>query len=287
MPAIRLFKTVSSVRKYTHSKRAERLTVGLVPTLGSLHEGHASLIKRAKRECDVVIVSVFVNRYQFRPKGFREYPRDLKTDMALAEAAGADGVFAPSEKEMYPEGQSMEVAIPPMFEKLKEQRLGWHFKAVLVVVAKLFNIVSPHRAYFGQKDPHQLALIEAMTRGLNMDLKIIGCPTVRHRNGLAVSSRNKLLSVKELAAAPVIYRAVKSVADDAKSGKPTASLLKKAASIIATEPLARLDHIELLDSDTLEPYHKGSRRGFCFATVWIGDKRLTDNIRFSSPTKKS
>ncbi len=254
----------------------------MVPTLGALHEGHLALIRTARRENDRVVVSVFVNPPQFRKKVFCKYPRDLKGDIKKASSAGADAVFAPKDDDIYPPGFDARIVLPSFFSELKSQKLEWHYRAVLTVVMKLFMLVRPHRAYFGQKDPHQLALIEKMVNDFNVPVKIRPCPTVREKGGLAFSSRNALLTGREKKAATVIYKALKAgrteILKNGVGQAPKAVTVTK--KMISSQPLVRPEHVEIVDAKTLKPLGKNSRQALIYAAVWIGDKRLTDNIRF-------
>lgn len=254
--------------------------LGFVPTLGALHEGHASLIERARRENDVVAVSVFVNPLQFTPEGFKKYPRTLAADAQLARAAGASVIFAPSPEQMYPAGFQSQIALPPLFDALKGQNIEWHYRGVLQVVMKLIQIVLPDRIYFGLKDPHQLALIERMAADFNLPVEIRRCPTVREPDGLARSSRNALLTPPERAAAPVIYRALCAAQKALRAGETPARAMRILAKAVAAEPLARLEYAEIVDPATFLPVRRGAREALVYAAVWIGEKRLADNIRF-------
>ena len=255
-------------------------TLGFVPTLGALHEGHASLIKRARRENDAVAVSVFVNPLQFTAEGFLKYPRSLAADAKIAGAAGASAIFAPSAEQMYPEGFQSRITLPPLFAALKGQDLEWHYRGVLLVVMKLLQIVMPDRVYFGLKDPHQLALIERMAADFNLPVEIRRCPTVREPDGLARSSRNALLTPEERAAAPVIYRALCAAKKALRGGETPARALRALEGVLATEPLARLEFAEIADPATFAPLGRGAREALAYAAVWIGQKRLADNLRF-------
>ncbi|MEE8484565.1 MAG: pantoate--beta-alanine ligase [Nitrospinota bacterium] len=280
---IRAIKGIGGIENWALSPPRKGGTCGLVPTLGALHEGHLALIRTARRENDRVVVSVFVNPPQFRKKQFRDYPRDLKGDIEKASSAGADAVFAPKDDDMYPPGFDARIVLPSFFSELKSQKFEWHYRAVLTVVMKLFMLVRPHNAYFGQKDPHQLVLIEKMVNDFNVPVKIRQCPTVREKSGLARSSRNALLTDGEKKAATVIYKALKAGrAEILKKGAghaPKAVAMTK--KMISSQPLARIEHVEIVDAQTLKPLSKNSRRALIFAAVWIGGKRLTDNIRFN------
>ncbi len=255
-------------------------TLGFVPTLGSLHEGHASLIQKARRENDVVVVSVFVNPLQFTLEGFKKYPRHLAADAKLAGKAGASAIFAPSANQMYPDGFQSQIILPPLFAALQRQNIEWHYRGVLQVVMKLFQIVLPDRVYFGLKDPHQLALIERMTADFNLPVEIRRCPTVRECDGLARSSRNALLTQEERAAAPVIHRALNAAQTVLRGGETPARAMRVLKKTLAVEPLARLEYAEIVDPATFLPLRRGAREALVYAAVWIGEKRLADNLRF-------
>ncbi len=255
-------------------------TLGFVPTLGALHEGHESLIKRARRENDVVAVSVFVNPLQFTPEGFKKYPRNLAADAKTVGAAGAAVIFAPSAERMYPAGFQSQIILPPLFGALKRQKLEWHYRGVLQVVLKLIQIVLPDRVYFGLKDPHQLALIERMAADFNLPVEIRRCPTVRERNGLARSSRNTLLTAEERAAAPVIYQALRAAQKALRGGETPARAMRALERTLVAEPLARLEYAEIVDPATFASLRRGAREALVYAAVWLGEKRLADNIRF-------
>jgi pantoate--beta-alanine ligase len=254
---------------------------GFVPTLGALHDGHISLIERAKRETDLTVVSIFVNPLQFTGEGFRDYPRDIESDSVKVEKAGVDILFTPGTDEFFPPGYQAELSLPDLFKTLETQKIVWHYKGVLAVVLKFFNIVRPDYAYFGMKDPHQLVLIKKMCRDLNLPVEIVSCETVREGDGLAKSSRNGLLSPDERAVAPVIYKALRlAVAEIERNGVTgLQTSMKILRETIEREPLARIEHIEISDEETLEPAGLGSTSAFAYAAVSIGGKRLTDNVR--------
>ena len=270
------------MKRWARESVRKRGGCGFVPTLGALHKGHKSLIRKARRENSRVVVSVFVNPYQFRKKQYLAYPRDLKADAAVARAEGADVLFAPGCRRMYPNGFESFVDMPDMFKRLRRQKLGWHYRAVLVVVMKLFGIVRPDRAYFGLKDPHQLALIEMMVKEFNMPVKVRPCPTVRERDGLAYSSRNALLAPDERKTAAVIYRALKFARDEtlatgAGNWRKTTSRMK---AMVNSGQKAAVEHIELVDARSLLPPGKECREILVYVAARIGRQRLTDNIRF-------
>ncbi|GMT41866.1 MAG: pantothenate synthetase [bacterium] len=274
----------SWARKFSHKKGA----CGFVPTLGAMHEGHGSLIRRAQRENDRVVVSVFVNPCQFRKNQYLRYPRNLEADALLSSREGADVLFAPSARQMYPNGFNSDssVVMPGMFKRIQSQKLGWHYRAVLVVVLKLFGIVGPDRAYFGLKDPHQLALIEKMVEDFDLPVMIRPCPTMRERDGLAFSSRNALLSPDERKAASVIYRALRLGRDEIvlhegqKRQKSVSKVISRMEAMISASRLARAERIEIVDAATLLPLGKDSRTAMIHVSVRVGSQRLTDNLRF-------
>jgi len=282
MAGIRIIASLAEIRR---TVAADRRSSGLVPTLGALHAGHASLIKKARKENDVVIVSTFVNRLQFRKKQFLEYPRTPEHDAKIAEKAGADILFTPREEEIYPEGFSSSVTLPTLFRTLRHQKLEWHYRGVLTIVLKLFNLTQPDRAYFGMKDPHQLALIERMAEDFNIPVKIRRCPTVREKDGLARSSRNLLLTSKERKIAPVIYESLISARKIIET-KGTGSINGAVAGIrryLNRRGECRVEHVEITDAATLSAVSGKTKEILVFVAARIGSQRLTDNIRFRLP----
>ena len=273
-------KTIQAVRETIAQWRKEELSVGFVPTMGYLHQGHRSLIERAAAENDRVVVSVFVNPMQFGPKeDLATYPRDEQRDNAVCLAAGADIIFRPTAEEMYPPGFCSFVDMSAMTATLCGASRPGHFRGVCTVVAKLFHIVKPDRAYFGQKDAQQLAVIRRMTADLNLDIQIIGCPIVREADGLAMSSRNTYLNPQERNAALCLSRALAAAKQHIEAGeKQTSKILSSVRGIIEAEPLARVDYLELVDAATLLPLEKIDRPTLCAAAVWIGRTRLIDNL---------
>lgn len=274
---------IRSVSRMANWAARNGTVAGLVPTLGYLHEGHASLIKRARAENRFVAVSVFVNPLQFTAEGYRKYPRDLEADVRFAATAGADIVFAPDAAEMYPPHTEGEIVLPALFRAVADQNLEWHYRGVLVVVLKLLQIVRPRRIYFGLKDPHQLALIEAMVRRFNIPVAIRKCPTVREKDGLARSSRNALLDAAGRAAAPVLYRSLGVARKVFLSGKDPGAALAALRKTLAGEKTAHLEYCELVDPGTFRSPTKTSREALIFVAARIGPLRLTDNVRFQLP----
>ena len=255
--------------------------IGFVPTLGCLHEGHEALIKKAKKECDIVVVSIFVNRLQFTKKAYDAYPRTPKEDRALLEKLGVDFLFTPSEEDIYPNGFDTVVEVKELTGRLEGAKIRWHYRGVTTIVAKLFNIVRPDRAYFGKKDPHQLAIIKRMNSDLDLGVKIVAIPTKRAKDGLALSSRNTLLTKEEREAALVISRAINIAGQKIKSGdKNRAALTKKLVEMIEAEKLAKIDYAAVVDTDSLKPEDFKSGSTLVYVAAYIGKWRLTDNKIF-------
>ena len=274
---------ISEVRVLVKEWKKEGLTIGLVPTMGFLHEGHQSLIERAAKENDRVIVSDFVNPTQFgEGEDLESYPRDMERDKEVCEKAGAHLIFHPSPEDMYAKDASAMVDMKgPITEELCGRTRHIHFRGVCTVVAKLFNITTPDRAYFGQKDAQQLAVIRRMTRDLNFDIKIIGCPIIREEDGLAKSSRNTYLNGEERKAALVLSQAVKLGQSMAESGEKNADMIVEAMKAhIEKEPLARIDYVQAVDADSIEPISEIRGNVLVAMAVYIGKTRLIDNFIF-------
>lgn len=277
MKIIKSPKKMISVMKEKREKRG--VVIGLIPTLGCLHAGHEALIKRAKKECDLLVVSIFVNPLQFTKKAYEYYPRTQKEDRALLVGLGVDYLFAPEAKEMYPSGFDTSVEIKELTGRLDGAKIRWHYRGVTTVVTKLFNIVSPDRAYFGKKDPHQLAIIRRLVDDLHLAPKIIAVPTIRGKDGLALSSRNTLLSPEERKRALVISMALKKIAQRIKKGDSgRADLATDLAVTIEKEPSVTVDYTAVVDSVSLaqDDYDSGST--LIYATAFVGKWRLTDNM---------
>lgn len=275
--------TVAEVREQVKQWKKEGLTVGLVPTMGFLHEGHKSLIDRAVKENDRVVVSVFVNPTQFGPnEDFESYPRDMDKDSALCEAAGASLIFHPEPSEMYLDGYSTFVDMSTLTGGLCGKTRPIHFRGVCTVVSKLFNIVTPDRAYFGQKDAQQLAVIRHMVRDLNFGIEIVGCPIIREDDGLAKSSRNTYLNAEERAAATILNKALKDGKAALESGERDAAKVKQIVTDkINSEKLSKIDYVEIVDWNNLEPVEKVNGDVLCAVAVYIGKTRLIDNFIFN------
>lgn len=273
-------KTVAETRALVKSWQKEGKTVGLVPTMGYLHEGHASLIRKCREENDIVVVSVFVNPTQFGPnEDLEAYPRDFERDNALCESLGADLIFHPEPEEMYQDPCAF-VSIETLSENLCGKTRPIHFRGVCTVVSKLFHIVAPDKAYFGQKDAQQLAIIRKMVRDLNFDIEIVGCPIIREEDGLAKSSRNTYLNPQERQAALCLSRAVKRGQELIAPGMDSEAVLKEMRAVIEAEPLARIDYVSMVDALTMRDVEKVDRDVLVAMAVYIGKTRLIDNFSY-------
>ncbi len=277
---MRIVSTVEEVREQVKEWRAEGFSVGLVPTMGYLHEGHKSLIDKAVRQNDKVVVSVFVNPIQFGPtEDLATYPRDIERDAALCENAGAALIFHPEKENMYFDDFCTYVDMDNLTKGLCGKSRPTHFRGVCTVVSKLFNIVQPDRAYFGQKDAQQLAVVRRMVRDLNFDLEIIGCPIIREEDGLAKSSRNTYLSAEERKAAVVLHKSLEKGERMLRGGEKDAEKIKQAIrEVILAEPLAKIDYVEVVDFDTLESVETADGEVLTAIAVYIGKTRLIDNV---------
>lgn len=284
---MKIITSVDELREACKAAKAKG-SVGLVPTMGALHEGHGSLIKRCREENDTVVVSVFVNPIQFAPgEDYEEYPRDIDKDGAFCESLGADIVFHPEPEEMYPENFGFRVTPPEsMTHILCGITRPIHFAGVATVLAKLFHLVAPDRAYFGQKDVQQVAIVEAMVRDLNMDLTIVPCPIVREADGLAKSSRNRYLNAEERKAAVVLSRSIKKAKAMVQDGeRNVAALLAAVTKEIEAEPLAKIDYVEILRFPHFERDAELVEDSFIAMAVYIGSTRLIDNSFFRDDLK--
>jgi pantoate--beta-alanine ligase len=254
--------------------------LGLVPTMGYLHEGHISLVRRAKAECDYVAVSIFVNPTQFGPnEDLAKYPRDLDRDLHLLEDAGVDLVWTPTPEVMYPSGFQTWVEVEEMTRPLEGAQRPGHFRGVTTVVTKLFNAVQPTKAYFGQKDAQQAAVIRRMTEDLNFPIEIVVCPIVREPDGLAMSSRNIYLDAHQRKAATVLYRSLSAAKEEYEKGERDAEKLRrKMKEVIASEPLAQMQYVSCADYDTLQELEKVTGKTLLSMAVFFGKTRLIDNF---------
>jgi pantoate--beta-alanine ligase len=255
-------------------------SLGLVPTMGALHAGHLSLVKASKATCDITTASIFVNPTQFGPKeDLARYPRTFEADCAMLEAEGVDLIFAPSVDEMYPAGASTWVEVEGEGDRLEGASRPGHLRGVSTVVSKLFHIVAPTHAFFGQKDAAQLAVLRKMVRDLRFDLQIVGCPIVREPDGLAMSSRNRYLSAEERRQALVLNRALLAASDLVANGETSsASLMAAMRAVFAPEPGARVDYITVVDPDTLLPIDDITSGGMLAVAAYLGTTRLLDNV---------
>ncbi|WP_432408238.1 pantoate--beta-alanine ligase [Wukongibacter sp. M2B1] len=279
---MRVLNTIKDIRTITKEARRNGKSIGFIPTMGYLHEGHLSLVKKAREENDLVIVSIFVNPTQFGPgEDFDSYPRDLERDSKLVEDVGADIVFSPSVKEIYPSGCSTYVDTDgDITKRLCGASRPGHFKGVTTIVTKLFNIITPDRAYFGQKDAQQVAVIEQMVRDLCMDVDIVSCPIVREEDGLAMSSRNTYLGEEERKAAIILSKALSSAEEVIKEGERDASKVSELiVNKINSQPLSKIDYVEIVCDKTLEAIEEIKGGILIALAVKIGRTRLIDNVR--------
>jgi pantoate--beta-alanine ligase len=271
----------TELREACERARAGGASVGFVPTMGDLHDGHASLIERARRDDGFVAVSIFVNPLQFESAAdLVAYPRRLERDRAVAERLGVDVVFAPSEAEMYPHGEPEVTVDPgPLGGRFEGAARPGHFRGVLTVVAKLLSLVGPGRVYFGEKDAQQLALVERMVRHLDLPVGVVRCPTIREPGGLAVSSRNARLTPEQRDTAPVLFEALSDAATLVRQGERDANGLRAhMAKVIGGEPLARLDYVAVVDEDTWDESLRLDRSARALAAARFGETRLIDNL---------
>src|SRR5580704_11417941 len=268
------------MKEFARGARAEGRVIGLVPTMGALHEGHTALVARARKECSRVIASVFVNPKQFGPKeDYKKYPRDLEKDAKTLEEAGVDVLFAPEAADIYPDGFRTYVNVEGISERLEGRSRPGHFRGVATVVLKLFEIVQPTYAYFGRKDAQQVRVISQMVRDLNLDVENVICPIVREPDGLALSSRNVYLNPEERKAALVLNRALTAARDELASGTRDAlSIQSTMQKIFAAEPRATLDYAEIVDADTFEPVVRIGRGSYILLAAFLGKTRLIDNL---------
>ncbi|AJG99468.1 pantoate--beta-alanine ligase [Clostridium beijerinckii] len=277
-----LVKEIKELRNFIKSWKRDGLSVGYVPTMGALHEGHESLIKRAVEENDKVVVSVFVNPTQFGPnEDYDSYPRNINKDLELCVNAGASIVFNPEPSEMYYGDKSTSVSVSGLTSVLCGAKRPGHFDGVCLVVSKFLNIVTPDKAYFGEKDAQQVAVIKRMVRDLNIDVEIVACPIIREEDGLAKSSRNTYLSKDERKAALVLSRSLEIAKDALRKGERNANNIKNAIKeVLNSEPLAKIDYVEIVDSDSLKSVEIIERNVLIPIAVYIGKTRLIDNFTF-------
>ena len=277
---MKLLQAMEDTRAASRSARQSGKRVGLVPTMGALHEGHLSLVRAAKAQCDVVAVSIFVNPTQFGPQeDLAKYPRSFERDVALLEKEGVDLVFAPSVEEMYPERAVTWVTVEGMSDKLCGRSRPGHFRGVTTVVAKLFHIVEPDKAFFGQKDAAQAAIIRRMVRDLNFPVEIVICPIVREPDGLAMSSRNVYLDSQQRRSALILYRSLQRVEELFRNGeRDSAKLIAAAKEVFEQEPSVRLDYFEIVDPESLEEVSAIFKPALAAVAAFVGTTRLIDNV---------
>lgn len=268
------------MKEHARQSRAQGRLIALVPTMGALHDGHLSLVQRAKRECSAVFASIFVNPKQFGPhEDLAKYPRSLESDTSKLAAAGVEALFVPEPQEMYPPGFSTYVDVDGLSSRLEGKSRPGHFRGVATVVMKLLQIVQPDFAYFGRKDAQQARIIQQMARDLNLDAEIVLSSIVREPDGLALSSRNAYLNAEERQAATVLFRSLNAARNAIEKGERDASELRAAMHrILDAERLARVDYAEIVDADSFEPVTRLSRTAYALLAVFIGKTRLIDNL---------
>ncbi len=280
---MQILSTVSELRRWSRTQRATGKTIGLVPTMGALHAGHASLIRAARKECDAVSVSIFVNPTQFGPnEDFSRYPRTFDADCKLAEAEGASVIYSPTVDDLYPAGSATFVEVEGLSNRLDGASRPGHFRGVATVVSKLFIAAEPDRAYFGQKDAAQVAVLRRMTTDLRLGVEIVVCPIIRDPDGLALSSRNVYLSAEERKQALTLSRAVRRVEALFTNGVRDTAVLRSAAhEVFASEPKVLIDYIELVDWSTLLPVDFATPGTLFAVAAYVGNTRLIDNTILS------
>jgi pantoate--beta-alanine ligase len=277
---MQIITTITGMQSLAETIRKEGKRIGFVPTMGFLHEGHLSLIRQARQEHDVVVTSIFVNPAQFGPKeDLDRYPRDAEGDRKKCESAGVDILFMPEKKEMYPDKLSAFVCVEGISDVLEGASRPGHFRGVATVVAKLFHIVKPHRAYFGQKDFQQCAVIKRMVKGLDLDVEVAVLPTMREADGLAMSSRNSYLDAEQRTKAACLFRALLAGQELVRSGvREPEKVKQKMRAVIAQEKGVEIDYVEVADPDDLAPLETISDRMVLLVAVRIGSTRLIDNL---------
>jgi len=282
---MRILRTPEETQAACAETRRDGKRIGFVPTMGALHDGHMSLVRSARSQCEFVVVSIFVNPLQFAPtEDLAKYPRPFERDCELLESEKVDLLFAPDAESMYPKGATTFVEVEGLTSRLEGSSRPTHFRGVTTVVTKLFNIVTPDVAFFGQKDAQQATVIRRMVRDLNMGLQVVVCPIVREKDGLAMSSRNAYLSPQERKSATVLYRALIRIQTLADFGeRKTDVLIAGGLEVLAEEPDVRLDYLEIVDIDTLEPVQDISHGALVAIAARVGKTRLIDNIELYAP----
>jgi pantoate--beta-alanine ligase len=277
---VETIRTIAWMKEHARLARAENRIIGLIPTMGALHEGHLALVRRAKQECSQIVTSIFVNPKQFGPKeDLARYPRTFDADAAKLAAAGVDSIFAPEAADVYPGGFRTYVSVEGLSDRLEGRSRPGHFRGVATVVLKLFEIVQPHFAYFGRKDAQQVRIISQMAHDLNLDTQIVVCPIVRDSDGLALSSRNAYLDPAERRAATVLHRALIAARDALAAGERGVLQLQTVLrKVLQAEPLTAIDYAEIVDADTFEPVVRVARPCYAVLAVFLGKTRLIDNL---------
>lgn len=277
-----VLRRIDRAKEYIYKWKSEGLSIGFVPTMGCLHAGHLSLIERSARENDKTVVSIFVNPAQFgEDEDFNEYPRDFEADFKLCSEAGVDLIFAPDETSIYPDGHSTYVDVSGLTDSLCGRTRKGHFRGVCTVLVKLFNILKPTRAYFGKKDAQQLCVVRRMVEDLNMDLDVVGCETVREKDGLAMSSRNRYLGSKEREAALCLSRALNFVEKVIASGERNVNAIKsEVLGFISNQSGVRLDYFEIVDACNMRPVKVLKKPCLCAIAAYVGKTRLIDNFYY-------
>jgi pantoate--beta-alanine ligase len=285
---LQVLDTIAATRAAIGQRRSHG-AIGFVPTMGALHAGHASLIQHARRECDTVVVSIFVNPLQFdRPDDLERYPRSLEADVELCRAHGVDLVFAPAVSEMYPRPMEMAVDVGRLADHLCGKYRPGHFKGVATVVLKLLDIVQADMAYFGEKDAQQLAVVRRLVTDFNVPVRIVGVPTVREPDGLALSSRNLRLNAGERALAPCLYAALTRVATSIEEGGTNAAAITRdAATLIPADERLRLEYLEAVDPEDFQPVTTITGPVIAAGALWVGNTRLIDNVRCMPPGRSA
>jgi pantoate--beta-alanine ligase len=276
-----IIRTISWMKETVQQARAENHVIGFIPTMGALHEGHVSLIRRARTQCSRVYASIFLNPTQFGAnEDLSKYPRSFESDAEKLAAAGVDVLLAPHAKEVYPRGFSTCVNVEGLSEKLEGRSRPGHFRGVATVVLKLFEIVQPHLAFFGRKDAQQVRILQQMAKDLNLNSEIVVCPIVREADGLALSSRNAYLNSEERHAATVLFQALSEARREINAGTRDALQLQTAIrKTLSGQPLARLDYAEIVDAETFEPVARiAARSAYILLAVYVGKTRLIDNL---------
>lgn len=286
---MKIIRSPKAMMAWSHGLRREGVTIGFVPTMGALHDGHRALIRAARLRCDALVVSIFVNPTQFAPEeDLTKYPRPIAKDHALCRMEGVDVCFEPTAQAMYPDGFQTAVSLPTIARRWEGETRPHHFSGVATVVTKLFGIVHPHIALFGQKDFQQSALVQQLVEDLNLGVEVVVRPTVREQDGLAMSSRNVYLSPKERIVATTLYKSLRAGADAIRKGMTDSAAVRSAmAQVVKQEPALMIDYLAVCDPRTLEPLSSVTSRAVLLGAVRLGSVRLIDNLLVAPPTRHS